>query len=143
MLLLQTSHHHPHPQQHHPGHPHQPHQQQGHQQPPLVLSLSQIQSGGGLLIVNPHGNDQQMTPLPPGSGSGDNHLLHSSNNSNRSDTSNSSALDGTATSPVSSAVRSIIQPLLVQQFSIDDFLYLGEIPQQLVRLQPGREQRQL
>ena len=103
--------------------------QMGHHQPPLVLSLSQIQSGGGLLIVNPHGNEQQaaqappphqgplmngLTPLPPAAASTpdvNGHLVHSTS-STRSDTSsNHSPLDTSggvnvgATSPVSSAVR--------------------------------------
>ena len=103
--------------------------QMGHHQPPLVLSLSQIQSGGGLLIVNPHGNEQQaapapphqgplmngLTPLPPTAASTasdvNGHLVHSTS-STRSDTSsNHSPLDTSggvnvgATSPVSSAVR--------------------------------------
>ena len=101
----------------------------GHHQPPLVLSLSQIQSGGGLLIVNPHGNEQQaapqaqapphqgplmngLTPLPPTAATPDvnGHLVHSTS-STRSDTSSNSPLDTSggvnvgATSPVSSAVR--------------------------------------
>ena len=107
--------------------------QMGHHQPPLVLSLSQIQSGGGLLIVNPHGNEQQaaqappphqgplmngLTPLPPTAASTasdvNGHLVHSTS-STRSDTSsNHSPLDTSggvnvgATSPVSSAVSPIL-----------------------------------
>ena len=105
--------------------------QMGHHQPPLVLSLSQIQSGGGLLIVNPHGNEQQaapqaqapphqgplmngLTPLPPTAATPDvnGHLVHSTS-STRSDTSSNSPLDTSggvnvgATSPVSSAVRKL------------------------------------
>ena len=107
------------------------HTQIGHHQPPLVLSLSQIQSGGGLLIVNPHGpggqNDHHqqqqqqqqqgghgqmngLTPLPPATPDVNGHLLHSAG-STRSDTSSNSPLDSSggltnvgATSPVSSAV---------------------------------------
>ena len=108
------------------------HTQIGHHQPPLVLSLSQIQSGGGLLIVNPHGpggqNDHHqqqqqqqqgghgqmngLTPLPPATPDVNGHLLHSAG-STRSDTSSNSPLDSSggltnvgATSPVSSAVIS-------------------------------------
>ena len=98
-----------------------------------MLSLSQIQSGGGLLIVNPHGpgghggqNDHHqqqqpqqqgghgqmngLTPLPPATPDVNGHLLHSAG-STRSDTSSNSPLDSSggltnvgATSPVSSAV---------------------------------------
>ena len=95
------------------------HTQIGHHQPPLVLSLSQIQSGGGLLIVNPHGpgghggqNDHHqqqqqqpqqpqqgghgqmngLTPLPPATPDVNGHLLHSAG-STRSDTSSNSPLD--------------------------------------------------
>ena len=109
----------------------------GHHQPPLVLSLSQIQSGGGLLIVNPHGNEQAhqgqsggqgplmngLTPLPPTAATPDvnGHLVHSTS-STRSDTSSNSPLDTNgavnvgATSPVSSAVRSLAN---LSDFSLD------------------------
>lgn len=103
-----------------------------------MLSLSQIQSGGGLLIVNPHGADhhqqtqqpphpgQQMnglTPLPPSSVTPDvnGHLLHGAASS-RSDTSSNSPLDTNAmtsvgaTSPVGSAVRSLTN---LSDFSLD------------------------
>jgi hypothetical protein len=98
----------------------------GHHHTPLVLSLSQIQSGGGLLIVNPHnggveqlhaGHMNGLTPLPPptsGAGDVNGHLLHSTG-STRSDTSSNSPLGGLA-SPVSSAVRSLTN---LSDFSLD------------------------
>ena len=94
-------------------------------QPPLVLSLSQIQSGNGLLILNgqnqhENGHMNRLTPLslpPLSSGSAEGHPHNAMMHSNRSDTMESSASSnsplessaggmGTA-SPVSSAVRSL------------------------------------
>ena len=128
------------------------HTQIGHHQPPLVLSLSQIQSGGGLLIVNPHGpggqNDHHqqqqqqqqgghgqmngLTPLPPATPDVNGHLLHSAG-STRSDTSSNSPLDSSggltnvgAVSPVSSAVIYIFWfcclPFLVKLTGVANWL---------------------
>ena len=117
----------------------------GHHQPPLVLSLSQIQSGGGLLIVNPHGtpNDphhhqgsQQpqhpaqpaqpnhpppmngLTPLPPTNPEVNGHLMHSAG-STRSDTSSKSPLDssgGLTNVGATSPVSSAVSQLFIYIF---------------------------
>ena len=92
-----------------------------------MLSLSQIQSGGGLLIVNPHGNNSEqhpgqqaghphagqmngLTPLPPPTSSEVNgHLLHNTagGSTRSSETSSNSPMDAGLASPVSNAVRSL------------------------------------